>query len=72
MNENYEKITCPVCGGQAWALYKCTFKDSSPYLRVVCCTPGCRVDNAADSGSKVSTIWEMIEADKEMVKPCNY
>lgn len=61
-------IICPVCGGQSWALYKWAFKDGSHALRVVCCTPGCRADNAADSGSKVSTIWEMIEADKKEVE----
>lgn len=66
MIQNCEKITCPVCGGQSWTLYKWTFKDNSPALRVVCCTPGCKVDNAADCGSKVSTIWEMIEAEKEV------
>jgi len=68
MNENYEKITCPVCGGQSWTLYKWTFKDGSTALRVICGAPGCRVDNASSEDSKVSTIWEMIEADKEMVK----
>jgi len=67
MTENSEKITCPVCGGQSWALSKWTFNDESTALRVACCTPGCKVDNAADSCSKVSTIWEMIEADKETI-----
>jgi len=69
MNENCEKITCPICGGQSWALYKWTFNDESTALRVECCTPGCKVDNAADSGSEVSTIWEMIDADSGEITP---
>jgi len=59
-----EEIICPACGCKIWKLYKSTFSDGDCGLRIVCCTPGCKVDNMTMFNNKVETVWQVIEADK--------